>query len=487
MTRFLYLFLGTLSFILLGQLFGGSYVSAATVYDDKFLATPTIKLYCLDRAAQDRELDITTTWPTFFEDRLENLPENIRDNNAYTKYKQRVTNNQGGYMVQVQRSNYTVTPEGFVDTIQLVVFDSIDPTLEFGGYYDGSQMYGLTLGNITSVSVVSIPVYLDYGSNGKYCEEKNGAMGAGNNLTTVDFNYSSNMPNSLGKPIWPGSVGVAQPFVFRQTTSLVKTQYFIIAANLIYPEGYEGPIVNDKQPDPPRGFKPFISWSISSTGVFEASYDNNGSVNLDGIGKYSVSKLDKDWKPPVTELNTSNEEPFWQSKYKYDKLSEKGYYSLIVAYQPNGGIVAPDGFSYVETVVFQIQWDGKSMITGNNVHECEKNICNNSKDGNEILNVFNGLNIETFGIQEALLAPLYYISRIPEDIGHCRPLQAELFNRPIVFECGANKMDEVFPFLEIIWHVFLNGLAAYFVAMKIMSLIKNAHKPEDDGIEVLKL
>lgn len=245
MKRFLFPSLVILFSIFLGQLFGSSSVSAATVYDGKIQTMQNLKVWCRDRAPGLESVDLSTSWVQFIKERVEENANNgrIDGSNAYTKMLSKIEDGaKGGWMVFGSRYDTNNTPVDYIDTLVLSVFDE-DVNIGLGRhYYGNSDVYRYAFDKNPHIQTLTIPLSYDYGSNGKFCEKKNILMtstdySSDNNFFRSQENYTQNwfMP-TLFSPMIENALHTV-------------TFFFIATENFKYPPGYQGSSV-------PEGYNP---------------------------------------------------------------------------------------------------------------------------------------------------------------------------------------------------------------------------------------
>lgn len=249
-----------------------------------------------------------------------------------------------------------------------------------------------------------------------------------------------------------------------------------------YPPDYEGTNIPSSIADE-TGFVPQYSWTVDTEGVLRAPFLKNNATPLSGYGNYRLFEADSSWTPG-TMLDQKVERPFDTYSYEYDALPGEGYYSLVITYEEGDWQVAPDGFDYVETVVFRIYWDGHSFIQGGNSEGCTDNICNNLEQENPIIRALRSINIETHGLQAFLLAPINFLSSLPQYVDNCAPISIPIIGTTQTFQCLSPVYEAWSPAVNAIWHTVLIAITGYWLGVRLFKLVKDINTPQKDGIEL---
>ena len=153
-----------------------------------------------------------------------------------------------------------------------------------------------------------------------------------------------------------------------------------------------------------------------------------------------------------------------------------------------------DDFGYdVRIKVVAIKIDGTTYAGTTDGVECGAGggFCNgyaNQNDKNPILKAFESLtNIQTFGLQAFLLAPINFVASLPSMANTCSPISFPLFGSSIQLQCLKPLYYSWSSTVMTIYTTLINAVVVYAVATKIFETIRNVSAPDKDRIEVVKL
>lgn len=101
--------------------------------------------------------------------------------------------------------------------------------------------------------------------------------------------------------------------------------------------------------------------------------------------------------------------------------------------------------------------------------------------------LFCDLNLPTYGLTQALLSPLAFVSQLPTN--NCSSLNLPLPNDigNITMPCMTPIYQQYFGPILLIYQTILTGLFAYYVSIKLFGNVKALTNPKDDQVETVKL
>lgn len=153
-----------------------------------------------------------------------------------------------------------------------------------------------------------------------------------------------------------------------------------------------------------------------------------------------------------------------------------------------------DNFNYdVKLKVVALKIDGTTYSGTTEGSECGAagNFCDGfagANGTNPILKAFQTLtNIQTFGLQAFLLAPINFVASLPSMANTCSPISFPLFGSSIQLQCLKPLYYSWSSTVMTIYTTLINAVVVYAVATKIFETIRNVSAPDKDRIEVVKL
>lgn len=265
------------------------------------------------------------------------------------------------------------------------------------------------------------------------------------------------------------------PFIGRNS----GLRYYVLLSNfnVTYPPGYAGEPIPDEVA-PPVWFEPKYTWQVNNAGLFNLQYVEQ---TLPGSGSVTLEKWTDDWAVLDTQLDNKSIPLFKQFNYSYE-LPAAGWYKVYIEYDSE----APEGFTDVREVVFEIYWNGASFIQGGNENTDDgiDGVYNNLSGGG-ILSIFNSLNIEMYGLQNLIVAPLNFIQTLPGRT--CAAISIPILGTNQPMPCLKQYYDASVPELISLYQTILTGLVAWGVGFGVFRIIKDVNTPQNDRIEVTRL
>ena len=153
-----------------------------------------------------------------------------------------------------------------------------------------------------------------------------------------------------------------------------------------------------------------------------------------------------------------------------------------------------DNFNYdVKLKVVALKIDGTTYSGTTQGSECGAagGFCDGfagANGTNPILKAFQTLtNIQTFGLQAFLLAPINFVASLPSMANTCSPISFPLFGSNIQLQCLKPLYYSWSSTVMTIYTTLINAVVVYAVATKIFETIRNVSAPDKDRIEVVKL
>lgn len=95
----------------------------------------------------------------------------------------------------------------------------------------------------------------------------------------------------------------------------------------------------------------------------------------------------------------------------------------------------------------------------------------------------------TFGLTTVITAPLNVIQTLSDAYGTCQPLDLPLpfVNRTIQLPCMNNFYQQYGGAFYTIYQVIVSGVMAYWVAVRVLAMVKGFKDPKDDKVELFDL
>lgn len=270
---------------------------------------------------------------------------------------------------------------------------------------------------------------------------------------------------------------------------------FISTYRVNYPPNYEGAQVPDSW-NPQVLPIPVFDWTVTQTGKLTIRYAQNLDPPPDGKFTLGIWKCADDWKdgdPCNTQTIYQNMDSAPASTAKWDgplpppmvgqyELPSQGNYVAIIH---NSCIIGKPCVNKVESISFNMDWDGRSFLSGQtSATETSTKVLQNP-----IWVALNNISTPTYGIQAIIQAPITFAHGLVSQVGNCTSITfPKVRTLEFVFPCIGPTIKNNFGTLVTIYQTILTALVFYWIAISSMRFIKNAQKPDgDDSIRVMDL
>lgn len=245
-----------------------------------------------------------------------------------------------------------------------------------------------------------------------------------NNIITVNISINSQPPYAISND------GVHN---FHYD---IKNFIFYSTADPNYPPGYAGERFRDSHIDK-EPFNPKWTWEVRPStdfndlkGTLIARYDRNYPEFLGGDVYYELKKLEDSGTAQV--LHTETKNPYQSSPLEYD-LPGAGRYELGIGYTGDYPQGFSDKYSTFNSVIFYINWDGKSYISGNNHSDGESCVIDGLICGNDLGGPLGRADINTHNLQNVIAAPVIFLKELPSKVRNCEPISFKFCEYPNIF------------------------------------------------------
>lgn len=278
------------------------------------------------------------------------------------------------------------------------------------------------------------------------------------------------------------------------TPSTEPAQYVLLSTYPVtYPVGYDGALIPESWTPPPEktNLNPDYSWSVGPDGKIEIKYLGNLDHFLTGIGYVVIDKMTDNWESLDEEIDSQSTTPAgWMDIIS--TLPEAGYYMINISHnqQLDSPPWPPDAedLYHINQRWIQIYWDGTKAINGTTVG-CTDSICNDFRaENNNEWSFFDALNnINTFGLQSFLTAPITFFQSLPDMADSCSAISFVFLGSTINIPCLKSYYWSFNSTVMDMYTILINAGASYLVALNIFRNVKNLNSPHKDQIEVAKL
>lgn len=277
-----------------------------------------------------------------------------------------------------------------------------------------------------------------------------------------------------------------------------------------YPENYLGKEIREIfNPIPDKTFLPEWTWSVTQDGKLTLTSQNNDNANLDAEAVFDLWKDSKDWQFPSTQIvDSERQRPYYSARFEHQLEKEEQWFTVTLQYYWQFCLMEgtcedekPDGITHIETVIFQIYWDGKSFIAGSNANgqeDCElqedggiyRRICNALEQEPAIMRTLKNLNNDMHGLTQIITAPLSFIASLITYNNNCTNLNLPLpstMNRNLSLPCMTPYYKQYLGFLFNLYQTILTALVCYYCFVNTLAYVKRGQNPKNDRIEVAHL
>lgn len=512
--------------LLFGLLFAASSIGLSLLFSDVSKAQSdfdntyitTDMLYLLKNGRSDGSFDFDTDithhydeiingtidadFPIYYQEfynRSSGSPINITSNQQQLDFFRDIYNNERTNTVVNQRTNYNSIQDTYNATVEICATTERDSTKRLRAVFEDTPGYGK--------SVVARNLDIQTGK----------ITGSTSTLRVTFEIYKPSFP-----PLQP--VGILVTFQNNKTSSdcIISTEkrnqfqentasnFYSDVEEIVYPENYEGQPIRDVKPDlEKRTFMPEWSWSITQDGKLSLTSQNNDNANLDAEAVLDLWKDSKDWQFPSTEVvDAERQRPYYSAKFEHELVKEEQWITVTLQHDWKFCLMEgtckdnrPDGITHIETVIFQIYWDGKSFIAGNNANgqeDCElqedggifRRICNSEEQEPAIMRTLRSLNSNMHGLTQIITAPLSFIASLITYNNNCTNLNLPLpstMNRDLSLPCMTPYYQQYLGFLFNLYQTILTALVCYYCFVNTLAYVKRGQNPKNDRIEVAHL
>lgn len=461
-----------LSSVLLGVLFIGSSVSAASIYDDIVETTPDLVLQGTGSSA-GQQIDISQDWFIQYREAID-VRCNLTGGN-YCTTKDRFTYFDEN-LLDLEWAVFKVT-NGGVESIEIAYWEKGEVDVVFG----------------TSRGVPSL--------------EFNGNVFVMRGLVYNAHQWSNSSGLSIN--VSPSSVVSSNRYYlhnkgFYSNTSAELNEIFFITQEIEYPTGYEGEIIPDRvaPPGATETLYPDYEWSIkkdeNDNGILTIKYIESMPHFLTGTSFLVVDKMEENWTALDEEVASLNYQPAGWAEWSVNLGQGQGWYMFRIDH--NQQLDSPpwgENDNYIiGQVYYQIFWDGqKAYISGTTIG-CDGVVCNEffteDEETNPFYRTLSAIKISELGLDTgltlAITAPIDFISSLPAR--ECTPVDLPLpfmSNKNITLPCLKPIYDEYASPLVLVYQLTLTGLVSYATVTKVFDKLRQTYNPRQDRIEVTNL
>jgi len=240
--------------------------------------------------------------------------------------------------------------------------------------------------------------------------------------------------------------------------------------SVVYPPDYNGPTPVDVNPVPPNSKKPDIY--MSSMNNFVGTFSDRNFFTFDGIpftcGEFVPQINVEVWtthgESNETLLDSLSTSASSQFNYTFPTSPQTNDYRIVSYYS------CPElSFNEVSFYDFQINSSG-GLVAG---IPCTAEL-------------FCSLNIPTYGLTTAILAPLAFVAQLPTQ--DCTPLNLPMpYLGDIYMPCMTPIYQTYLGTTFLIFQTIMVGLFAYYISIRTFGTVKDLTNPRDDQVETVKL